>query len=201
MIGCMDKKGEKYQKLRFRMLVWRALRLRCALCGQGKLFVSWFRMAPACGHCGAKFEREPGFFLGSIYFNYGLTALIATIAYPVLLFGGFVEEKYENQLLAGTMVFVVLFPMWFFRYARSLWLGFDQFMDPRQGEVGPDQRQEGSEGASGFEVFEMTSDSLARSRTLPHLDQLAIRVFPADASPTIAVFPALSAATAAAAAC
>jgi hypothetical protein len=34
------------------------------------------------------------------------------------------------------LAFVVLFPIWFFRYARALWLGFDQYMDPRRGETG-----------------------------------------------------------------
>jgi hypothetical protein len=81
---------------------------------------------PACGH---SFEREPGFFLGSIYFNYGLTALIIAVVYPVLLFGYAVDE---SKLLIGSLLFSVAFPMWFFRYARSLWLGFDQFADPRE---------------------------------------------------------------------
>jgi hypothetical protein len=36
--------------------------------------------------------------------------------------------------VAGTLAFALLFPLWFFRYARSLWLGFDQFIDPRPGE-------------------------------------------------------------------
>ncbi|MEY4176819.1 MAG: hypothetical protein RLY70_393, partial [Planctomycetota bacterium] len=31
----------------------------------------------------------------------------------------------------AAFAFTVLFPMWFFRYARALWLGFDQMMDPR----------------------------------------------------------------------
>ena len=35
-------------------------------------------------------------------------------------------------LKSGMLVFVLIFPLWFFRYARSLWLGFDQYMDPRQ---------------------------------------------------------------------
>lgn len=113
----------------FRLLFWRACRLRCPFCGEGKLFQSWFRMRKACPSCAVSFEREPGFFLGSIYFNYGLTALIAAIAYPALLFTRTVPEK---PLLWGTLAFTLLFPMWFFRYARSLWLGFDQFMDPRE---------------------------------------------------------------------
>jgi uncharacterized protein (DUF983 family) len=112
----------------FPTLVWRSLRLRCPVCGEGRLFAGWFRMHASCSHCNATFEREAGFFLGSIYFNYGLTALIVAIAYPTLLFS---RTASENQLLLGAFAFTLLFPVWFFRYARALWLGFDQFMDPR----------------------------------------------------------------------
>lgn len=86
-----------------------------------------------CPHCGAKFEREPGFFLGSIYVNYGLTALVVAIAYPVLMFKRILSHE---ALMAITLTFVLLFPLWFFRYARALWLGFDQYWDPRSGEQG-----------------------------------------------------------------
>ncbi|MFO0867512.1 MAG: DUF983 domain-containing protein [Pirellulales bacterium] len=112
----------------FSTLVWRSLRLRCPMCGQGRLFAGWFRMRPECEACGTRFEREAGFFLGSIYFNYGLTALVVAIGYPVLLF---TRTLGETKLLVLTLAFTLLFPMWFFRYARALWLGFDQFMDPR----------------------------------------------------------------------
>lgn len=73
-------------RMGFGTLVWRSVRLRCPVCGRGKLFAGWFKMHSRCGVCDAKFEREAGFFLGSIYFNYGLTALVVAIAYPVLLF-------------------------------------------------------------------------------------------------------------------
>jgi uncharacterized protein (DUF983 family) len=116
---------------RFLLLLGRALRLRCPLCGQGKLYRHWFAMHRECSHCGVKFEREPGFFLGSIYINYGLTALIAAIVYPVLLFNKIVPE---TPLLAATLAFTILFPMLLFPWARSLWLGFDQWRDPRDGE-------------------------------------------------------------------
>jgi hypothetical protein len=111
------------------LVLWRSLRRRCPACGKGKLFRNWFAMHPACDHCGLKFVREPGFYLGSIYVNYGLTALIVAVTYPILLFGGFVPE---NILLAVSAVFVFLFPVFFFPFARSLWLGFDQFFDPKE---------------------------------------------------------------------
>jgi uncharacterized protein (DUF983 family) len=119
--------------MRFLTLLGRALRLRCPLCGEGKLFRRWLLMHKECPHCGVTFEREPGFFLGSIYINYGLTALIVAVTYPVLLFNEIVRE---TPLLVGAVTFTVLFPILLFPWARSLWLGFDQWHDAREGEVG-----------------------------------------------------------------
>ena len=85
-----------------------------------------------CPSCNVKFEREPGFFLGSIYFNYGLTALIVAVAYPLLLFVWGLPEK---PLLVAAVAFTVAFPILIFPWARSLWLGFDQWYDPREGEI------------------------------------------------------------------
>ncbi|MCA9206035.1 MAG: DUF983 domain-containing protein [Planctomycetales bacterium] len=113
---------------RFPTILFRSLRLRCPMCGRGKLFRTWFRMHSHCDVCGIRFEREGGFFLGSIYFNYGLTALIAAIAYPILLFNRIVSNQVA---MAGVLAFSLIFPMLFFPLARSLWLGFDQFWDPR----------------------------------------------------------------------
>ena len=84
-------------------------------------------MSPQCDHCGMKFEREPGYFLGSIYFNYGLTALLITAAFFTLYLGFDISP---DVLLWPLAAFCLLFPLWFFRYARSLWLGFDVYFDP-----------------------------------------------------------------------
>lgn len=81
-----------------------------------------------CASCGRRYEREPGFFLGAIYFNYGLTSLVATILYPLLSLGKLVPDR--QYALWITMVWVILFPIVFFRHSRSLWLGFDEFYDP-----------------------------------------------------------------------
>jgi uncharacterized protein (DUF983 family) len=114
---------------RFFLLVGRAVLLRCPFCGRGKLFRGFFAMHEHCPQCGKSFHREPGFYLGSIYFNYGLTAFIVAIAYPVLLFGYGLPEQ---PLLIGAALFTLICPILFFRHARSLWLGFDQFADPRE---------------------------------------------------------------------
>jgi uncharacterized protein (DUF983 family) len=126
---------------RFWILLGRSLRLRCPLCGRGKLFRGWLSMHAQCSNCGVKFEREPGFFLGSIYINYGLTALIVALAYPVLLFNKIVGER---PLLIGALAFTVVFPLLLFPWARSLWLAFDQWHDPREGEQGTGNGKRGA---------------------------------------------------------
>lgn len=104
------------------------MRLRCPVCGRGKLFSGWFRMRPACPACGLDFQREPGFYLGSIYFNYGLTTVISMAAF----FGLFLAYDISPQRMLWPLVaFCTAFPLWFFRYARSLWLAFDAFYDPK----------------------------------------------------------------------
>ena len=99
-----------------------ALRLRCPRCGTGRLFAGWFAMEPACESCGLDLVREPGFYLGSIYVNYGVTALATMGLYGLLvLSAGFSAET----ALAVCLAAAVLLPLWLFRYARALLLAID----------------------------------------------------------------------------
>ena len=99
-----------------------ALRLRCPACGSGRLFVGWFTMPPACGRCGLDFRREPGFYLGSIYVNYGVTALFTIALYGLLVLACGLSAE---QALAICLVAAVLLPLWLFRYARAFLLAID----------------------------------------------------------------------------
>jgi hypothetical protein len=48
--------------------------------------------------------------------------------------GYFFTNIPNNVLLGGLLAFILLFPLWFFRYARSLWMCFDELFDSRSGE-------------------------------------------------------------------
>lgn len=96
-----------------------ALRLRCPRCHDGKLFAGVLKMNDRCPHCGLTLEPEPGFYLGSIYANYALTVLITTVSFVVLVFAVGLNK---DVVIRGCLAFAVLFPLWFFRYARSIWL-------------------------------------------------------------------------------
>jgi hypothetical protein len=103
-----------------------------------------------CGSCGLRYEREPGYFLGSIYINYGLTALLVTALYFALFFSGALSPQAALWIVTA---FAFVFPIWFFRYARSLWLGFDHYWDPTADDATEDEQgtraDESNQGAQG----------------------------------------------------
>ena len=109
------------------VLLFRGLRLRCPRCGQAPIFSGWFTMNDECAACGRRFNRDAGYLLGSIYFNYGVTASLVVIAYFTMFFGNLLTDQQRLFVLSA---FAVIFPMWFFRYARSLWISFDEHWDP-----------------------------------------------------------------------
>ncbi len=103
-------------------MLLRGVRLRCPRCGDGRLFTGFFTMRDRCSQCGYAFEREQGYFVGAIYINYGATAVLG-------MAGFFVLDAYAGMTLTEQLVvwvtFAGVFPLWFFRYSRSLWLSLD----------------------------------------------------------------------------
>jgi len=91
------------------------------------MFRNWLSMRDPCPECGRKYDRAPGYLLGSIYFNYGVTALLLVVLYFSLYLSGTMTGR---QLLYVLAAFALLFPLWFFRYARGLWIAFDELFDP-----------------------------------------------------------------------
>ncbi|HLN85114.1 MAG TPA: DUF983 domain-containing protein [Candidatus Limnocylindrales bacterium] len=110
----------------FRML-GHGLRLRCPRCGAGRLYKRPFTMNDNCAHCGLKFEREQGYFIGAIYINYAVTVAIAVPGF--FLLDAFANITI-NQQLALWLPFAVIFPLMFFHHSRSLWLVLDHFFNP-----------------------------------------------------------------------
>ncbi len=129
-------------------LLWRALRLHCPACGEGDLFRNWISMMDPCASCGRKFDRAPGYLLGSIYFNYGATALLVVVIYFSLFLTKLMTGR---QLLFLLATFSLLFPLWFFRYARGFWIAFDEYFDPwpNEQEARELARQKENVGQSG----------------------------------------------------
>jgi uncharacterized protein (DUF983 family) len=101
----------------WRKVCWRGLRLRCPVCGEGKLFKSYFAMNANCAVCGVGFAREHGQWVGSLDIN---TLLTAFVAMGLVGFGPMWDLKTS---LVVYVSFTVLFPIITFRFIRGLWTG------------------------------------------------------------------------------
>lgn len=103
---------------------------RCPNCGGHMLFKqgTLFQLNKNCPDCGLQFERDEGFFLGSMSLNYGVTIFVFLI--PVLLL-------YLAGVLSGTTAAVlagagaIVFPIIFYRSSRSWWLMSYYFFLPQ----------------------------------------------------------------------
>ena len=82
-------------------------------------------MLEACSQCDLRYEREQGYFVGAIYVNYVVTAVMC-LAVPVGLDVAIGLPVWVQ--LAIAFVIALLVPVGFFRYARSLWLGVDHLV-------------------------------------------------------------------------
>lgn len=107
-------------------LLGRGLRLLCPRCGAGRLFRGWFTMHERCPNCRLKYERGPGYYLGSAYINYGMIALLTTFAFVALRFGANVPT---NVLRYPLLAVALLLPLATFRHARAVWLALDCHFD------------------------------------------------------------------------
>ena len=105
----------------------RVVRLVCPACGKGRPFETLLRMRSWCPVCGYRFERESGYFIGSIYFNYGATAGSAVAGYLIL--DAIFSPPFWQQMCVW-VPWAIAMPFWFHRYARSLWMAVDHGFSP-----------------------------------------------------------------------
>src|ERR1700754_3775018 len=102
------------------------MQLRCPACGVSRIFVrwrdmrrlrDWFTPLDGCPRCGYPYEREPGYYLMSIWaINYGAGSIIGLAIY------GLLEWKFELtvwELLAAVLVPVFVFSLLFARHAKT----------------------------------------------------------------------------------
>ncbi len=114
-------------------------RLRCPACGRGKVFRGTFAANERCPSCGYLFGRgEPGFFLGAMYFSYGI-GIIVIAAFTGILYLAFRTWRLWQLVLAAWVAFLPLVPL-VYRYSRVLWLHFDYVIDPEDDAGNPSTR-------------------------------------------------------------
>ena len=81
-------------------------------------------METACPSCGLDLRREQGYYVGAMYINYGATAAVMLgVGIPLAMKGLSLA-----QISWPLVPFAVVFPIVFFRWSKSLWLGIDLYI-------------------------------------------------------------------------
>ena len=101
---------------------------RCPWCRRGPIFRGVLTMNGACPSCGTVFEKEPGYFVGAMYFSYFLA--VPAYALLVLLALRVLGQRSTLAFGAALVVFLPLAPL-LFRASRVIWLYFDFLLQKR----------------------------------------------------------------------
>jgi uncharacterized protein (DUF983 family) len=118
------------------LTLWRlvgcALRLRCPVCGTGRLFRSYFTPNERCPHCGFLIARgneygHEGYFTGAMAINLVITGVVPLVVLSIL---AMTTALTAMQLVIAGVVWTVLFPLLFYPYACALWIVVDHLSNP-----------------------------------------------------------------------
>ena len=107
-------------------------RQRCPRCRSGQIFRvplwrGFLSMHERCPVCGLKFEREPGYFLGALYFSYALS--IPPGLANVLLIWRITHWQFDIVMLCAFVGYLPFVPA-VTRWARVIWMYVDRHFDP-----------------------------------------------------------------------
>lgn len=102
--------------------------MKCPRCHTGDLFPTKtfsfkksFDMHDKCPHCGQHYSLEPGFWYGSMFISYILSAfmLFGIFAFFKFLIGLDLVPSFISMAFIAAILYI-----WFFRVSRAIWLSF-----------------------------------------------------------------------------
>ncbi|WP_418264837.1 DUF983 domain-containing protein [Flavobacterium faecale] len=100
----------------------------CPHCHQGKVFdekslifnVGFPKMNAHCSHCNYKFEKEPGYFFGAMYMNYGITVAQSIATYVIAQ--QFFTERFDLRIIPIIALVIIGLASFNIRLSRLLWI-------------------------------------------------------------------------------
>lgn len=118
--------GEKRESRNAKQIFGRAMRLRCPVCGAGKLFHG-LTAHDHCSSCGFRFEREDGYWSNAVVVNYMITGTISTLAIAPF---AWLSGLPLGVMLAVAVAFAAGLAFACYWHVKALWLGIDLIVRP-----------------------------------------------------------------------
>ncbi|HTA84433.1 MAG TPA: DUF983 domain-containing protein [Bacteroidia bacterium] len=119
---------------------------KCPRCKAAKVFESnnpysfknGLTMRKHCVSCGLKYEREVGYFYGSMYVSYGIQTLLVTVMYLLNIYWWKMDALYLVFWIIGSAL--AIFPLTF-RWSRIIWIGmFTKYQPELKGHAWHDKQ-------------------------------------------------------------
>ena len=127
-------------------LTLRALALRCPHCGASGIFSSWFRLRDRCPGCDLGFERgESGYVVGAYMFNMIAAELGFAAIFLGVLVASWPSPPWELLTWGGAALMVIM-PVLFYPFSKTLFLAFDLVFRPDPAQEGDTPPVTGSSG-------------------------------------------------------
>ena len=104
------------------------LKNECPNCNKGKVFkdksfffsIGFPKMNEYCSHCHNKFEKEPGYFFGSMFVSYALGVGEALITYFIA--HQFYTETFDLRIIPIIAGVILLLSSFNLRLSRMIWI-------------------------------------------------------------------------------
>ncbi len=111
-------------------LLARALAKRCPRCGGNGLFLSWFKIRETCPTCGLDLERkESGYVVGAYMLNIAVSEGIWLVTMVAITVATWPNPPW-NLLLYGGVGLMILAPIGFYPWSKTLFLAADLWIRP-----------------------------------------------------------------------
>ncbi|MGH2698208.1 MAG: DUF983 domain-containing protein [Actinomycetota bacterium] len=102
----------------------RGLKRSCPICGNRKIFSSYFKLKDACSRCGYRFSREEGYWVGAVIMNTAVTEGLFLVLFIVAIIAMAPDIDWVLLVVIGVATNLI-FPVLFYPFSKTIWMAFD----------------------------------------------------------------------------
>ena len=96
----------------------------CPLCGNRKIFSSYFKLMDSCPRCDYEFSREDGYWVGAVIMNTAVTEGLFLLLFIVAIIAMAPDINWVTLLVIGAATNLI-FPVLFYPFSKTIWMAFD----------------------------------------------------------------------------